>query len=278
MVARRPQSPRDVALAATLHDPTGALSPLVHRTLPWLQTRYAQVAVTTSPPTSPRLVAELEHAGVWAGAPPANLRGPLYRLALRRALVAGTGRVHYLDFDRAIHWVLRGRRELDAVLRAALRRRLLLLGRTPKAHQTHHRPLVATEGIVNRLFADQLGLQGRVDWLVPSFVLDREATALLLRRSRARDAGLYGEWPALLAGLGAPLAYLECRWLDWETPDRFPRAVRRLGLAAWRQRQETPEEWGLRTSMAAEFVRGFSRTLARFPAGDVRLARLAQRV
>lgn len=278
MAARRPQSPRDVALAATLHDPTGALVALVRRTLPWLRSRYAHVAVTTSPPTSARLVGELERAGVWAGSPPANLRGPLYRLALRRALGAGTGRVHYLDFDRAIHWALRGRRELDAVLRAALRRRLLLLGRTQKAHQTHHRPLVATEGIVNRLFADQLGLQGRVDWLVPSFVLDRDATTLLLRRSRARDAGLYGEWPALLAGLGLPLAYLECRGLDWETPDRFPRAVRRIGLTAWRQRQETPEEWGLRTSMAAEFVRGFGRTLARFPAGDVRLSRLPPRV
>ncbi len=278
MAARRLQSPRDVALAATLHDPTGALSELIRRTLPWLRSRYAHVAVATSPPTSPRLVRELTQAGVWAGSPPANVRGPLYRLAVRRALAAGTGRVHYLDFDRAIHWVLRGRRELDAVLRVALRRRVLLLGRTAKAHQTHHRPLVATEGIVNRLFGDQLGLQGRVDWLVPSFVLDREATTLLLKRSHARDASLYGEWPALLAGLDPHPAYLECRWLDWETPDRFRRAVRRVGLAAWRQRQETPEEWGLRTSMAAEFVRGFGRTLARFPAGDLRLARLPPRV
>jgi hypothetical protein len=278
MAAPTLKSPRDIALAATLHDTTGALAPLVARTLPWLQSRYAHVAVTTSPPTSARLVDQLHQAGVWAGAPPANVRGPLYRLALRRALAAGTGRVHYLDFDRAIHWVLRGRRELDAVLRAALRRRVLLLGRTPKAHQSHHRPLVATEGIVNRLFADKLGVQGRLDWLVPSFVLDREATALLLKRSRARDAAMYGEWPALLAGLGAPLAYLECRGLDWETPDRFPRQVRRIGLAAWRQRQETPEEWGLRTSMAAEFVRGFDRTLARFPPGEIRLTRLAQRV
>lgn len=277
MVTRRLQSPHDVALAATLHDPTGALATLVRRTLPWLQSRYAHVAVTTSPPTQARMVAQLARAGVWAGAPPANQRGPLYRLALRRALASGAGRVHYLDFDRAIHWVLRGRRELDAVLRVALRRRILLLGRTPKAHQTHHRPLVATEGIVNRLFAEQLNLDGRVDWLVPSFVLDREATALLLRRSRARDAALYGEWPALLAGIDPHPAYLECRWLDWETPDRFSRAVRRIGLAAWRQRQETPAEWGLRTSMAAEFVRGFTRTLARFPAGTFRPTRLPAR-
>jgi hypothetical protein len=133
--------------------------------------------------------------------------------------------------------------------------------------------------------------------LVPSFVLTRQATAALLARSRARDAALYGEWPALLVGLAADdrrsarrrgagraprpadrcrvLDYVECRGLDWETPDRDRAGVRRVGLAAWRRRMETAVEWELRRRMCARFVRGFERTLSRAPVPAIRLRRAA---
>jgi hypothetical protein len=264
-----------VALAATLHDATGALAPDVRRWLPWLQSRYAAVAVATSPPTSPRLVDLLRAAGAHAGTPPANTRGPLYRMSVRRALAAGAARVHYLDFDRALHWVETMPRELERTLRLACRAPALLVGRTRRAHLSHHRPLHATEGVANRLMAERLGMVGRVDFLVPSFVLDRERAARLLARSRARDATVYGEWAALLAGLGGPLDYVECRGLDWETPDRHRRAVRRVGLPAWRSRHETLAEWRLRIDLAAEIVRGFERTLTRWPAPRITLRRAA---
>jgi hypothetical protein len=198
-----------------------------------------------------------------AGSPPANRRGPLYRLSLRAALVHGAARVHYLDLDRAVHWLARGRKELTAALRLSQRHRILLLGRTPKAHQSHHLPLYATETLVNRLFALRLGLDGRLDLLVPSFVLARDAAQLLMARSRAHEAAFYGEWAAILLGMTAEVAYLECRGLDWETPDRHRRAVRRIGLAAWRRRQDTPKEWSLRVDMARDFVAGFERAVVR---------------
>jgi hypothetical protein len=264
----------DVALAATFHDTTGALVRDVRRWLPWLQARYASVAVTTSPPTSPRVVALLRAAGAYAGSPPANARGPLYRLSIRRALASGAGRIHYLDFDRALHWAAVAPRELARALRVARRVPTLLIGRTRRAHLSHHRPLHATEGVVNRLLTERLGASGHVDFLVPSFVVERDGAARLLARSRARDAAIYGEWAALLAGLGGPLGYLECRGLDWETPDRHRRAVRRVGLAEWRRRQETPAEWGIRVDIAAAIMRGFTRALDRCPVRDCTLARL----
>jgi hypothetical protein len=256
----------DVALAATLHDATGALEDDIRRWLPWLQARYAGVSIATSPPTSRRIVRLLRDADAYAGSPPANTRGPLYRLSVRRALASGAARVHYLDCDRALHWAARQPRELPHVLRMARRAPTLLVGRTARAHFSHHRPLHATEGVVNRLLAGRLGVAGRVDFLVPSFVVDRAGAAQLLARSRARDETIYGEWAALLAGLGQTLAYIECRGLDWETPDRHRRAVRRLGLVEWRRRQETPAEWGARIDIAAAIVRGFERTIARWPA------------
>ncbi|MGH7895495.1 MAG: hypothetical protein ACREQL_12560, partial [Candidatus Binatia bacterium] len=98
-------TPFPVALAATLHDPTAALFADLSAALPMLRRLYAGVAVTTSPPTSGRIVEQLAEAGMHAGTPRANERGPLYRLALRGALGVNAPAVHYLDYDRALHWL-----------------------------------------------------------------------------------------------------------------------------------------------------------------------------
>jgi hypothetical protein len=110
---------------------------------------------------------------------------------------------------------------------------------------------------------------------VPSFVLARAEARRLLARSRARDAAIYGELAGLIAGLGRVLPYVECRGLDWETPDRHRRAVRRIGVASWRRRWDTPAEWQRRRAMASEFSRGFVRVLRRHPVRSLRLLRIA---
>jgi len=270
--------PLDVALAATLHDPPGVLAEALERALPRLAALYRGVAVATSPPTARRIGRILDAAGMHAGTTAANLRGPLYRLSIRAALASGASRIHYLDLDRALHWLAGAPREMRAVLRLGRRHRVLVLGRTPKAHRSHHTPLWSTETLVNRLIAERVRAGRPVDLLVPSFVVDRDAARMLLARSHARDAAVYGEWAGLLLGLAAEVAYVECRGLEWETPDRHRRAVRRAGLAAWRRRQETPAEWTLRVGLAVEFLRGFDRLLRRAPLADVVIRRLPQRM
>lgn len=258
-----------IALAATLHDPPGALRDDIAAWLPKLRECYATIAVACSPPTDPRVRALLAAHGADAGSPPSNTRGPLYRLALRRALAGRVPRVHYLDFDRALHWVARRPDELAAMLACARRHPVLLVGRNARAHASHHRALVETEAVVAGHFAERLGLRGRVDFLVPSFVLGRAAALRLLARSRARGSTMYGEWAALLVGLGDPLTYVECDGLDWETPDRYRDEIRRLGLAAWRRAMSTPAEWTVRHAMALEFLRGFERARKRWPVARV---------
>lgn len=270
--------PLDLALAATLHDAEGALVADVRRALPMLRGLYRHVAVATSPPTATRVVRLLAAEGVHAGTPRTNTRGPLYRLCVRAALDGGTSRVHYLDFDRALHWTIAAPRELAAVARLAARSSSLWIGRTAKAHASHHQPLFATEVVVNQLIARRLGIAGRLDVLVPSFVLSRAGAAALVAGSHARDAAVYGEWVALLAGIDPAPAYVECRGLDWETPDRHRRAVRRVGPAQWRRRHDTPAEWASRIELAADIVRGFERTLTGRPDPRVTLARLPPRV
>ena len=211
-------------------------------------------------------MAALARAGCYAGTPRVNARGPLYRRALRAALAGAADRVHYLDFDRALHWAATRPRELERLVRRLGRHAIVLVGRTQAAHRSHHRPLVATETDVNRALARRLGVRRRIDFLVPSFALERAACARLLRRSRAVGGAIYGELAALLLGLGPAVAYVECAGLDWETPDRDRPGVARLGLPAWRARWDTPREWRLRRALAAEIETGFTRTLARYPA------------
>ena len=254
-----------MALAATLHDARGALREDVERFLPRLQALYRSIAVATSPPTDARLTALLAAAGVHAGTPAANERGPLYRLALRQALATGAPRIHYVDFDRALHWLRRAPRELAAVVRVGRRYPAVIVGRTEKAHRSHHLPLYATEVVANRLLAARLGLTGRIDLLVPSFIMTDTLVRQLVTRSRARGEAIYGEWAALVVQLGRDVAYLECRGLDWETPDRHRRSVRRVGLPAWRNRWSSPAEWDLRIDMASEILRGATRALAGAP-------------
>ena len=265
-----------MALAATLHDPPGALVDDLTRFLPGLQQLYRGIAVATSPPTSERVRVLLIAAGAYAGTPETNLRGPLYRLALRGAVGVGAGRVQYLDLDRALHWMRRAPREAAAVLRAARKHAVLVVGRTSEAHRSHHLPLYATEVLANRLMAGRARVSGRLDLLVPCFVLSAGDTRRMVARSRARDAAIYGELAALLLGLAPEVAYLECRGLDWETPDRHRRSVRRIGLAAWRRRQDTPAEWALRVGLAEDIVRAFTRTFGRRPATPA-IRRLAPR-
>lgn len=274
---RESSLPRGIALAATVHDPEALLADEIRRRMPVLRRLYASVHVTSSPPTATSVRRLLAAEGADAGAPRTNTRGPLYRLALRRALAAGAERVHYLDLDRALHWAARRPTELAALLARAARHPALVIGRTPRAHASHHAALVATEARAERAFAERLGFRGRVDFLVPSFVLRRDLAARLLARSRARDAAMYGEWAALLPGLVAPLVYVECAGLDWETPDRYPEAVRRMGRAAWRDAMSTPAEWAMREAMLRTFDRGCARALARWPVvRPVRVRRLGR--
>ena len=168
-------------------------------------------------------------------------------------------------------------RELAAVLRVPRNRAVVIVGRTPHAHRSHQRPLWITETGVNAHFAKRLGIAGRVDFLAPSFIADRDTIRRLVARSRARDGRIYGELVALLAGLASGFLYVECDGLDWETPDRHRALVARIGLARWRQRFDTAAEWRLRTAFVAQFVDGFERALARHPAGRVALSRVRLR-
>lgn len=267
----------DAVLAATLHDPDGALVSEIRRWLPRLQRAYRSIVVATSPGTAPVVNALLEERGAFIGTLAANERGPLYRLSIRRALAEPANRVHYLDFDRALHWARGPMEELEALLTRAPAYPVLLVGRTRAAHTSHHEALVITEKETNRYLADGLGVSGRVDFMVPSFILQKDAARDLLAGSRTRGMGIYGEIAKLLFSLGHDVAYVECNGLDWETPDRDRRTVSRIGLPAYRARFDSDDEWRLRRALKREVEAGFDRARRRLGDGSSRLRRFRLR-
>lgn len=271
--SRAPTSQSDVILASTLHDPGGDLTGEIRRWLPRLQRTYADMVVATSPSTADATNELLEERGVFIGTRTANERGPLYRSSIREGLRRSGSQVHYLDFDRALHWARGPIQELEALLERARRHPVLLVGRTRAAHESHQEALVVTETATNRHLASGLGIRGRVDFMVPSFVLDREAARAFLSASRTRGMGIYGEMARLLFSLGHDVAYVECDGLDWETPDRDRRIVSRIGIEAYRDRFDRDDEWRFRWALRRQVEAVFDRVQARLGAPAARLRR-----
>lgn len=267
----------DIVLAATLHDPDGGLVGEIRRWLPRLERAYRNVVVATSPGTAPEINDVLEERGVFIGTRVANERGPLYRLSIRRAIGQPGTHVHYLDFDRALHWARGPMEELEALLARASRHPVMLVGRTRAAHTSHQEALVVTETETNRYLADGLSVAGRVDFMVPSFILDKDAARQFLALSRTRGMGIYGEMAQLLFSLGHDVAYVECDGLDWETPDRERRTVARIGLPAYRERFDCDDEWRLRRTLKNEVESVFDRARGRIGEANARLLRFRLR-
>src|SRR5438067_2129426 len=216
---------------------------------------------------APTIAAEADRGGARRDPPRCARRVARGRRAVPAAAAGALPEHRRRDVaaDRALHWLRRAPRELAAVVRVGRRYPAVIVGRTEKAHRSHHLPLYATEVVANRLLAARLGLTGRIDLLVPSFIMTDTLVRQLVTRSRARGEAIYGEWAALVVQLGRDVAYLECRGLDWETPDRHRRSVRRVGLPAWRNRWSSPAEWDLRIDMPSEILRGATRALAGAP-------------
>jgi len=119
--------PSPVALAATLHDPTGAL----RREIAW----GCRACVRSTPPSPWRRARPRRRA--WSNAP----RGRRLRRDASReyawpalpdvdpgALRARPDAVHYLDFDRVLHWLRVAPREHRAIVRLSRKHRALLVG------------------------------------------------------------------------------------------------------------------------------------------------------
>ena len=175
-------------------------------------------------------------------------------VSLEHGLATDVTHLHYIDMDRALHWVETRPDELRAASHRVQTSDCLILGRSAWAWSTHPRSMRDTEALFNHPFSRLLGLEA--DFGAGSRGLSRAATEYLVARSQP---GHWADvaWPVRLYRAGFALATMTVDGLDWETPDQYRDHV---ADAETRQRlldayDADPHKWAFRVKIAHEIVR-----------------------
>ncbi|MBA3534812.1 MAG: hypothetical protein H0T73_23110 [Ardenticatenales bacterium] len=246
-----------VALVTTLYDPESRMAqmaePLAER---WLK-HFAEVLIFTSPEGKGRTGARLAEQGLRVvedtGKQGVEQMGRIRLRALEAA--AANHYSHYLliDFDRLIHWESHHPAELRRVQSAMPNYDLLVLGRTPRAFQTHPRIQQETERLANEAFAAFFGAP--LDVTGGGRALSARAISTIRAYSRCEGMGVDGEWPVLCHRLGLHVGYILAEGLEYETADRYQEEISTLGYEKWLERHvNTPATWEQRLRFAHQIV------------------------
>ena len=161
---------------------------------------------------------------------------------------------HYLDTDRAAHWVETRPAELAQAVSRVQTTDCLLLGRTEAAWATHPQAMRQTEAIFNHLFSRLLGVEA--DFGAGARGFSRRAAEYLLARV-SPDHWSDTAWPVVLWRGGFRLDTLLADGLDWETPDQYrdaaadPDAQRHIAAAY----DADPANWSMRVWVADEITK-----------------------
>ena len=254
-----------VYLVATVNDPHNRLAELTRQWLPSLLNLYCGAALLCSQATSPETVTLLQDLGATAACDEDEPDGHAYigrkrRQALRLGLAAEAEHLHLFDFDRALHWAATYAHELCQTVAAIPVYDLLVLGRTPRAFETHPPYQTHTERLANYAFGLAFGQE--MDITAGSRALSRHAASFLLDHSQEQGVGVDAEWPLLLRRVpDMKVGYRLCEGLELETPDCFgPEIETAGGLTAWVETMNaSPQRWAHRLCMAAEIAEAAAR-------------------
>lgn len=151
------------ALAVTVHDPDGRMSPGVERAGPLLAARFAGIVVNATTTTSAGLLDRCRtamRATVTTHPPDGTIIGRARRDAVETALLLRPPVAHvvYSDLDHALRWVEARPDEVDALLGLSTPHHrdhaadLVVVGRSPRAFAESPRRLQETERLVNHVY------------------------------------------------------------------------------------------------------------------------------
>jgi hypothetical protein len=134
-----------------------------------------------------------------------------------------------------------------------------VLGRTPRAFESHPRIQRDTEAIVNHVFSTVSGHA----WDVTAATrgLSRQAAEAILAGCPDIEVSTDVSWPLYLVRMGGfTLSYLETDGMEFETPDRYEDQIGQAGgLAQWIARLDAdPRNWAHRLDMARVEVEAMS--------------------
>ncbi len=254
-----------LALASTLHDPTGATLPFLERHGAALRDQ-AVAAIAVTPQTAPAVAAALAESGVLT-----LPGGPAIGESRRTALAAAAqydpdATILSCDFDRWLFWREIAPDEL-AGLEAWFDRRApatwyACLGRTAAAFASHPRVQRVCENATNRALSLAAGRS--LDAVAGAALLRPPAVRLILAQSCEPSNATDLEWPALaLRRDPSRLAARRCRGLAFETTAFHQTEIAAAGgLARWlAQTYDQPAMWARRLRLAADSVAALERVM-----------------
>jgi hypothetical protein len=231
----------DIARATTHHDPWGRLHSQLRAALPVLSTPFSGLSVICSATTCQASLDVLAAAGahvlrLLAQSAGSERLGAARRSVIEWAFQTGVPFVMYCDLDRALHWVVTCPEELAAVAAQIPEHDFTVLGRTPRAFDSHPRLRRDTEGIVNGLYARIGG--NRWDMTAGARGLPCRATDVFFAACDEDSLGADVAWP-LHIQQRTPHSpwYIETEGLEFWTADRTVPRWRRRGVSArgWRR-------------------------------------------
>lgn len=182
-------------------------------------------------------------------------------LALQTALKTNGTYFHYADLDRLLRWVETHPKEWQHTCQAITRADCLIIGRSPKAYQTHPEALINTEAISNMVVAFFLG--GKMDVSAGSKGFSRSAVEYLMEKTSPSGAmGADAEWAITLFNAGFKVDYIEVDGLGWESADHYQdkAANTRSRKRAAKLYDKNPVNWARRVEVAYEIVETALRT------------------
>lgn len=165
-----------------------------------------------------------------------------YKTTLRSVLTRDLVRIFCCDFDRILHWTNNYPNELEEVIKSYDIHDFLILGRTPRAFETHPETQTKTESIVNQIASKILGFSHARD-VIGAMRMTPRLTESMLKIPIHNKYGFFFEWPVAAWRMAENPYYVEVEGLEWETPDRFEREIERVGYETWLHSFQTPQEW-----------------------------------
>ncbi len=243
-----------IILAGTHHDPGALMLDQLRRVGSTLFGLYAASVVTVTRSTPDEVRDALRDAGAIITDQDddgdATGIGTKRQSVVAEALALGADAVHLCDLDRALHWAEMWPGELAALLPELAAADFTVLGRTPRAFQSHPLPQRDTERIINQVFAQLSGKPWDVTGA--SRGLSAKGAAWITANAGEPSIGVDTAWPLLAQRSGSlTLAYRETEGLEFETADRYEWLIELAGgFGAWfAWRENDLGEWRYRTRM-----------------------------
>jgi hypothetical protein len=246
----------DVSLAILHSDPEGRLYDQLVNYLPAINKIFAGIAVNANAGIYPPTLDVLAASGALIEERPPVSSDDLPLGASRRAVITlalqfQTPYVMYCDGDRILHWAEFYPDELAAVVSRLKDYDFTVLGRTPRAFQTHPRIQYDTESIINHVYT---GISGR-PWDITAAArgLSRQAVEAITTNCLEDSIGVDAAWPLFIQqSTSLSMGYIETEGLEFETGDRFADQIAEAGsYENWIARLDSePHHWAQRLNLA----------------------------